>query len=71
MKEKLTIMICGLILLFISVNINKPDKKDYGIDYKAKYDSLLIYDSDISNHIRKDFGIDTNSRTQYRQIRIK
>lgn len=41
------------------------------IDYKIKYDSLLDYDSDMSNHIRRDFGIDTITKTQYKQINVK
>lgn len=39
--------------------------------WKKKYDSLLEYDADISNRLRRDFGVDTTKKTVYAHDSIK
>ena len=70
LKRLLFILILSITLTIILYKTNNSTKTPQSINYKYKYDSLIWYDSDISNHIRRDFGIDTTTKTQYKQFKL-
>lgn len=71
MKVTIILLLSYMCLLLTGIYCSEPYVDSNKIDWHIKYDSLVEWDVDISNHIRQDFGIDTTKRTQYKQINNK